>query len=439
MKKLNLQGISYIREICLRGISAIMEIKITGVPIAKKEQKLRAEKISKFHKQLIEKGNVHIGSDLKGWVNLPGEISDDSIKKIYDVSDFIRKKCSLFIVIGIGGSFLGSKMVIEALNGSIENYPEVVYAGYNMNGAYLKKLKKRIEKESVCVCVISKSGRTVEPLLSYAVIKDWMFAKYGYKEARQRIFVITDEKKGDLRPEVVENRFESFVIPDNIGGRYSVLTPAGLLPIAVAGHNIKKLISGANDMQNSDWSPQSDLIKYSVNRTLLQENGKVIEIFEYFEGNLIFLGEWLRQLFGETEGKEGKGAYPTCLFFSRDLHSMGQFLQQGRQIFFETMLRVKKSPGDVVIPWYAGYPYAGKTIEQINDCVEKGLILAHKKAGIPITEIFVEELSEFTLGQMIYFFEMSAALSAYAMDLNPFNQPGVENYKNEMQRLIERL
>lgn len=372
-------------------------------------------------------------------MKLPETIDSELVGSIIETAEEIRDKCTLFIVVGIGGSFLGAKAVIDALNGSRDGWPEVVFAGFNMNGAYISKLKRRIARESVCMCVISKSGRTVEPLLSYAVLKDLMFAKYGYQEARRRIIVVTDEKKGDLRPEAFENQFRSFVIPEDIGGRFSVLTPVGLLPVAVAGHDIIKLLDGARDMQCSDWTAGGQLLSYAAARTLLQEKGKCLEVFEYFEGNLRYFGEWLKQLFGETEGKEGKGAYPACLFFSRDLHSIGQFLQQGRQVFYETMIRIAKCNEDMVIPWYAGYPYAGKTMEQINDCAEGGVIRAHRKAGIPINEIHIDELNEFTVGQMIYFFEMSAALSAYAMGLNPFDQPGVEDYKVEMQYLIEQL
>lgn len=239
--------------------------------------------------------------------------------------------------------------------------------------------------------------------------------------------------------ETFENQFKSFFIPANIGGRYSILTPAGLLPVAVAGHDIRTILNGACEMEKEDWSSSSELLSYAAIRTLLQEKGKWIEVFEYFEGNLICFGKWLEQLFEETEGKEGKGAYPACLFFSRDLHSLGQFLQQGRQVFYETMIRIKKCNEDMIIPWYAGYPYAGKTLEQINDCAESGVIRSHQKVGIPINEIHIDELNEFSVGQMIYFFEMSAALSAYAMGLNPFDQPGVEDYKREMENLIAEL
>ena len=416
-----------------------MKIEITGSDINKEILTQRCEEMAQWHQLLMSDDETHLGGDFKGWVRLSETIDKELVDSIIRTAEDIRDKCTLFIVVGIGGSFLGAKAVIDALNGNREGWPEVVFAGFNMNGAYISKLKRRIAQESVCMCVISKSGRTVEPLLSYAVLKDLMFAKYGYQEARRRIFVITDEKKGDLRPEVFENQFESFVIPDNVGGRYSVLTPVGLLPIAAAGHEIRKLLDGAYDMQCGDWGTEGTLLSYAATRTLLQENGKSLEIFEYFEGNLRYLGEWLKQLFGETEGKEGKGAYPACLFFSRDLHSIGQFLQQGRQMFYETVIRIAKSNEDMVIPWYAGYPYAGKTMEQINECAEEGVIRAHRKVGIPINEIHIDELNEFTIGQLIYFFEMSAALSAYALGLNPFDQPGVEAYKKEMQYLIEKL
>ena len=344
-----------------------MRIELTGIDINKDTLAQRCEEMVEWHQLLMSDDETHLGGDFKGWVKLPGTIDKELVDSIIKTAEEIRDKCTLFIVVGIGGAFLGAKAVIDALNGSSEDWPEVVFAGFNMNGAYISKLKRRIARESVCMCVISKSGRTVEPLLSYAVLKDLMFAKYGYQEARRRIFVITDEKKGDLRPEAFENQFESFVIPDNVGGRYSVLTPVGLLPIAVAGHDIRKLLEGAYDMQCGDWGADGKLLSYAATRTILQEKGKCLEIFEYFEGNLRYFGEWLKQLFGETEGKDGKGAYPACLFFSRDLHSIGQFLQQGRQMFYETVIRIAKSNEDMVIPWYAGYPYAVNTMEQINE------------------------------------------------------------------------
>lgn len=373
-----------------------------------------------------------------GWVDLPAGIDHELVDDIITTAERIKSQCSLFIVVGIGGSYLGAKAVIDALNGSMTDCPDIQFAGYSMSAAYQEKLIRRMNSESTCLCVVSKSGRTVEPMLSYAILKDRMFAKYGIKEARRRIYVITDETKGDLRIDAFENQFKSFNIPTNIGGRYSVLTPAGLLPIAVAGHNIINLLDGAKSLMD-DRLWEEGLLDYASSRVALQKAGKCVEVFEYFEANLTVFGDWLQQLFGESEGKEGKGAFPACLCFSRDLHSMGQFLQQGNQIFYETIIRIKKSAFDLEIPWQAGHPYAGKTIEQINECSESGVIAAHKKVGIPLGIIEVDKLDEYSIGQLIYFFEMSAAVSAFLLGLNPFNQPGVEFYKQEMKDLVLKL
>lgn len=373
-----------------------------------------------------------------GWVDLPAGIDHELVDDIITTAERIKSQCSLFIVVGIGGSYLGAKAVIDALNGSMTDCPDIQFAGYSMSAAYQEKLIRRMNSESTCLCVVSKSGRTVEPMLSYAILKDRMFAKYGIKEARKRIYVITDENKGDLRIDAFENQFKTFSIPENIGGRYSVLTPAGLLPIAVAGHDIVNLLAGAKSLMDKQlW--ENGLLDYSASRVALQKAGKCVEVFEYFEANLTVFGDWLQQLFGESEGKEGKGAFPACLCFSRDLHSMGQFLQQGNQIFYETIIRIKESAFDLDIPWQAGYPYAGKTIEQINECSESGVIAAHRKAGIPLGIIEVDKLDEYSIGQLIYFFEMSAAISAFLLGLNPFDQPGVEFYKQEMKDLVLKL
>lgn len=395
--------------------------------------------LAQWHEVLASDDCSHTGADYKGWVRLPNEIDPAVVDKIARTAEEIRQKCSLLVVVGIGGSYLGAKAVIEALDGGREGYPEVVFAGFNMNGSYTERLLKRMERESVCLCVISKSGRTVEPLISYTILKDALIRRYGAEEADRRIYLVTDRDKGDLRPEAEEKGYTSFVIPDDIGGRYSVLTPVGLLPIAAAGLDIRALLEGAGIMQNADWSAEGGLLDYAAARLLLQAEGRVLEVFEFFEYNLRYFGEWLKQLFGETEGKDGRGAYPACLFFTRDLHSIGQFLQQGNQMFYETVIRIENPSHDVVIPDLAGGRFAGRTIEQINSCAEEGVIAAHRQAGIPINQIYVERLDEKNLGKMIYFFEMSAALSAYALGLNPFDQPGVEAYKKEMQGFIERL
>lgn len=396
------------------------------------------EEAKGWYHRLNSDDTDYAGSKYTGWVDFPAGIDHELVDDIIATAEHIKSQCSLFIVVGIGGSYLGAKAVIDALNGSMHGYPDIEFAGYSMSAAYQEKLIRRMDNESTCLCVVSKSGRTVEPMLSYAILKDRMFTKYGIKEARKRIYVITDENKGDLRIDAFENQFKTFSIPENIGGRYSVLTPAGLLPIAVAGHDIVNLLGGAKSLMDKRLWEES-LLDYSASRVALQKAGKCVEVFEYFEANLTVFGDWLQQLFGESEGKEGKGAFPARLCFSRDLHSMGQFLQQGNQIFYETIIRIKESAFDLDIPCQAGYPYAGKTIEQINECSESGVIAAHRKAGIPLGIIEVDKLDEYSVGQLIYFFEMSAAVSAFLLGLNPFDQPGVEFYKQEMKDLVLKL
>ena len=410
-----------------------MKINISGIEIKREDEKRIRENSLKWHERL-KTGE----EDYTGWVNLPSDFNRELLQDIEETAEEIKSKCKLFVVIGIGGSFLGSKSVIDALSSCNRKGAEVVFAGFNMSAGYLERLIDRVQTESTCICVISKSGSTVETKLCYAILKEVMFAKYGYKEARKRIYVITDEKKGDLRQDAFENQFKAFIVPDDIGGRYSVLTVVGLLPIAVAGNNIQQLLKGAESMED-DRRWNNELLDYTVARTALRESGKTVEVFEYFEADMRYFGEWLKQLFGESEGKEGKGIYPTCLCFSRDLHSMGQFLQQGNQIFFETKIKIRQANSDITIPWHAGYPYAGKTLEQINECSEQGVTIAHQKAGIPIISIEMLELNEYEVGRLIYFFEMSCALASYNTGVNPFNQPGVEDYKREMRNLVEKL
>lgn len=409
-----------------------LKIDITGTKIEPKNETALLDSSRKWLNHLRAEKD-----DYTGWVNLPLQFNSELLYRILDAAKDIRDKCDLLIVVGVGGSYLGAKAVIDALNGSKENFPEIIFAGFNMSAAYLDKIVKRMKKEDVCLCVISKSGTTVEPLLSYAILKDKLFGKYGL-DAKNRIYVITDAKKGALRKEAEENGYPSFVVPDDIGGRYSVLSAVGLLPIAAAGHDIVAMLGGAAKVARAEeW--QNSLLDYTICRVALQKQGKTLEIFESFEANLLYFGEWLKQLFGESEGKNGKGAYPAALCFSTDLHSIGQFLQQGNQMFFETLIRIKRSNYDFMIPSSAGEPYAGKTLETINECSEKGVIAAHKKGGIPMITIEIPRLNEDTLGQLIYFFEMSCALSSYNLGVNPFDQPGVEAYKSEMRKLVEEL
>ena len=370
--------------------------------------------------------------DSVGWVTLPADFPDQALEAIEKAADDISSKCRYFVVVGVGGSYLGSRAVIDALNGSKPGRPNVDFAGYNMTAAHLARIIDRMRSESVCLCVISKSGSTLEPLLAYSILKEEMFKKYGLA-AKDRIYVITGSG-GALRDDVQEHGFACFDIPEDIGGRYSVLSVVGLLPIAVAGFDIRQLLAGARSMMDDN-----QCLEYASTRVALQQSGKFVEIFTYFDTNLRFFGEWLKQLFGETEGKDGKGAYPACLCYSRDLHSVGQFLQQGHQIFYETMIQSERALVDIKIPESAGAPYAGKYLEDINRCSEAGVVKAHSEGGIPVIVVKVPEMDEYNLGQLIYFFEMSAAISAMLLGVNPFDQPGVENYKRETRKLVELL
>mgnify|MGYP002550891524 CR=1 FL=1 len=377
-------------------------------------------------------------ADNTGWVDLPFIFKKGFLDDIKRIANDIRSKCDLFIVIGIGGSYLGSKAVIEALNGNKEGFPEIIFAGFNMSAAYLKKIERRMTHEAVCLCTISKSGTTTEPLLTYHILKNKIIKKYGKEEGNERIYIITNSNDGILYREAIENGNKLLNIPNDVGGRYSVFTSVGLLPIAVAGHDIEKMLKGGAEIASSvEWKEK--LLNYAICRVVLQKQGKTVEIFEHFEMNLEYFGEWLKQLFCESEGKEGKGAFATCLSFSRDLHSVGQFLQQGNQIFYETLICIKKKEYDFKIPESAGEPYAGKSLEDINTCAEEGIVLAHKNSGIPIIVVEVPELDEYNIGKLIYFFEISCAVSAYTIGVNPFDQPGVEVYKREMYKLVEEL
>ena len=373
---------------------------------------------------------------------LQAELAD--LKK---TAEEIKGKCDLLVVVGIGGSYMGAKCVIDAIAAHEDlDGPKVEFAGCNMSAAYHRKLIAEMREKETCLCVISKSGGTTEPLAAFSILKEEMAAKYG-DEATSRIYAITDKEKGRLREEADSAGYKTFIVPDDIGGRYSVLTPVGLLPIAVAGIDIDKLIEGAADMaadpawraDPSDPDAAANAAAYAMTRVALSRSGKWIEIFEYFHPELDFFAEWLKQLFGESEGKEGKGIFPASLMFSRDLHSMGQFIQQGKQMFFETMIIIENRGEDIVIPESAGAPLAGKTLEQINECAIKGVAAAHTKAGVPVIKIYLPKMDAYNMGQMIYFFEMTCGIAAYISGVNPFDQPGVEAYKAEMKAEIEKL
>ncbi len=373
--------------------------------------------------------------DYTGWVNWPSEIPTEWMTKMEKVAEDIRSKCDRLIVIGIGGSYLGTAAIIDALGGSKKGCPEVIYAGNNMSGYYHAGLKEVIDNHDVCLCVVSKSGGTMESRLAFSILKDWMYEKYGREETACRIVAITDPAKGILREETDAEGYVDFEIPGNIGGRYSAFTPGIMFPLAVAGVDIKALLKGAEDISKDETFWQEGL-KYALARYALYEAGKSVEVFEYYDPSLRLIGEWCKQLFGESEGKEGKGIFPASLTFSTDLHSMGQFLQDGHQIFFETIVNVVKREKDVIVPESAGAELAGRSLNEINSMAVKGVMAAHAKADIPMIKIDVEDMKEEALGQLLYFFMMSAAVTGKLMEIDPFNQPGVEDYKQEIRNLL---
>lgn len=369
--------------------------------------------------------------DFTGWVKLPLEYDKGELERILNVADIIRGQCELLIVIGIGGSYLGAKAAIDALDRE-PGCPEVKFAGINLSASYHAGLLEEMQRKEVCLCVISKSGTTVETTAAFNIFKKVLIDKYGKEEASARIYAITDAKNGALRAETEQEGYTSFVIPSNIGGRYSVLTPVGLLPIAAAGADVRSLLEGAAAMAASaDWDFHG--ADYAAARYLLLQKGKAVEAIQHYEPRLKYFVEWIKQLFGESEGKEGTGLFPAGLELTADLHSMGQFLQQGSQIFFETVLNVEQSPVDLTVP---GGPLEGKTMDQLNKAAVKGVIEAHSSAGIPIIRIDIPQLNAYYYGQLIYFFETTCAITAMMMGVNPFDQPGVEAYKKEMKKEI---
>ncbi|MCQ4638323.1 glucose-6-phosphate isomerase [Anaerovorax odorimutans] len=369
--------------------------------------------------------------DFTGWVKLPMQYDKAEVESILAAADLIRQQCELLIVIGIGGSYLGAKAAIEALPRE-PGSPEIRFAGTNLSAACHAQLLAEMRGREVSLCVISKSGTTVETAASFHIFKKELIDTYGPEEAKRRIYVITDPEKGALREEAEREGYVSFSVPSDIGGRYSVLTPVGLLPIAAAGADIKAMLAGAEAMAVCpDWDFSAK--DYAIARYLLLQKGKSIEAFPYFEPRLRSFVEWIRQLYGESEGKKGTGLFPAGLELTTDLHSIGQFLQQGSQVFFETILNVLESETDLTIP---SGPLEGKTLNQLNRAAVKGVIEAHGGAEIPIIRIDIPKLDAFYFGQLIYFFETTCAITATLMGVNPFDQPGVEAYKKEMKKEI---
>lgn len=404
------------------------------------------------HKKLHD--NPDVETDFRGWINLPENYDKVEFERIKKAAAKIQSDSDVLVVIGIGGSYLGARAVIEALTNCFNNMlpakkrklPMVVYAGNNLSPNYLNDLLNLIGERDISINVISKSGTTTEPAIAFRVLREAIETKYGVEEAKKRIYVTTDKKRGALKGLADEENYETFVIPDNVGGRFSVLTAVGLLPIATAGIDIDKLMQGARDAREKYMDPSikfNDCYKYAVVRNLLYNSGKKVEVLANYEPQLHYFTEWWKQLYGESEGKDGKGIFPAGVDLTTDLHSMGQYIQDGERILMETVLAVEESNSDIVVKEDAenvdGLNYlAGKGLDYINKKAMEGTIEAHVTGNVPNLKISIDKLDEENLGHLIYFFEKACAMSGLILGVNPFNQPGVEEYKRNMFRLLEK-
>ncbi len=419
--------------------------KITG-----KEIMVYSEDVQKIHMMMNKKASDK--SEFLGWLNLPSKPTKREFDKIKKCAKRIQESSDVLLVIGIGGSYLGARAVIEALTNSFHNclnkeqrkYPQILYAGNNLSTAYINDLIEYLQDKDFSINVISKSGTTTEPAIAFRIFRNLLEDKYGLKEAQKRIYVTTDKQKGALKQLADEEDYETFVIPDNVGGRYSVLTPVGLLPIATAGIDIDKLMDGARFAQekyNDDNLKYNDCYKYAVCRNVLYKAEKNVEIMVGYNPKLHYFIEWWKQLYGESEGKELKGIFPAGAEFTTDLHSLGQYIQEGQRIMFETVLNIKEEDSEIKLNFEEdnldGLNYlAGKSLDFVNQKAMEGTIEAHVEGGVPNIVIQLDKLDEETIGHLIYFFEKSCAMSGMLLGVNPFNQPGVEKYKTNMFRLL---
>lgn len=397
---------------------------------------------------IIENKNG-LGSDFLGWTNLPENYDKDEFHRIKLAAEKIKNNSQVLIVIGIGGSYLGGRAVIELVksphyNSLKKDTPEIYFLGNNISSTYLTEILSICDGKDISVNIISKSGTTTEPAIAFRVMKEYLENKYGKDEARNRIYATTDKSKGTLKKLADEEGYETFVIPDDVGGRFSVLTAVGLLPIAVAGINIDELMRGAADASKIYSNPnieENDSYKYASVRNILYRKGITTEITVSYEPAFQCFGEWIKQLYGESEGKDNKGLFPSSMIFSTDLHSLGQYVQQGMRNLCETVIWVKKSKYDYTVKENEGNLdglnfLVGKTLHEINENAFKGTLLAHISGGVPNTVIELDDFSEYSIGQLIYFYERTCAVSGYVLGVNPFDQPGVESYKKNMFALL---
>lgn len=429
-----------------------IKLNLEHTGIKEKEIMKYKDKVEKAHNELHKLSNDE--NEFAGWLELPTNYDKEEFERIKIAAEKIKKDSDVLIVIGIGGSYLGARAVIEALSSTFYNilpdkqrkFPQIFFVGNNISPDYVNELLECISQKNISVNVISKSGTTTEPAIAFRIFREYLESKYGIDEARKRIYVTTDKAKGALKNLANEEEYETFAIPDNIGGRYSVLTAVGLLPIAVAGIDIEKLMNGARNGQekyNDSNLKYNSCYKYAVVRNILYKQNKNIEILVNYEPKMLYFTEWWKQLYGESEGKEEKGIFPAGATFTTDLHSLGQYIQEGKRELFETIINIEKTNTDIKMKAdeddLDGLNYLeGKTMNYINHKAMEGTIEAHTTGKVPNIVINVEKMNEENLGELIYFFELACAISANILGVNPFNQPGVETYKKNMFKLLEK-
>ena len=427
-----------------------IRVNLEKTGIAEKDITKYQNKILKISNDLLSRADSQ--NDFVGWLKLPTKHDKKEFQEIKKAAEQIRNNSDIFIVIGIGGSYLGARAVIDSLTNNFYNLqkeslrkaPKILYVGNNLSESYINDLIDLVLDKEISINVISKSGTTTEPAVAFRIFRTLLEEKYGIEKAKKRIFVTTDKEKGALKQLADKQGYKTFVIPDNIGGRYSVLTPVGLLPIAVAGINIDELMEGARfaeDKYSDDSVKYNACYRYAIARNILYNNGKTIEVLANYEPKLHYITEWWKQLFGESEGKEQKGIFPVGMDFTTDLHSLGQYMQDGRRVLLETVLEVEESKLDITIKADEHNVdnlnfLEGKTISFINKMALEGTIKAHVTGGVPNIKISLDRLDPRTIGHLIYFFEKACAISGNLLMVNPFNQPGVEEYKKNMFELL---
>lgn len=414
----------------------------------REEMVMLAPRVEAIHRQIAAKQGA--GNDFLGWVDLPVNADQAEIEAVKAAAARIRENSEVLVVAGIGGSYLGARAALEMLMPYFRTTPpqagnpEVIFVGHHLSGAYLEQLLNYIKDKEFSINVISKSGTTTETAVAFRFLKQLAEEKYGKKGAAERIYATTDRQRGALRRLAEEEGYTTFVIPDDIGGRYSVLSPVGLLPIAAAGIDIDPILAGAAAAYEVCSHPeleQNPVYQYAVLRHIFYQKGKSIELMVNYEPALHYFAEWWKQLFGESEGKDGKGLFPAAVDFTTDLHSLGQYIQEGRRLFFETILAVEKDRSTLALPEAPGDPdglnyIAGQRVDEMNRQALRGTLLAHQDGGVPCLVVKIPELSPFYFGYLVYFFEKACALSGYLLGVNPFDQPGVEEYKKNMFALL---